>query len=104
MREVRECVINREKGEYCFTSAVGLPTPPVIDGVRTHHVASNMAGAGGQSTNTLDPFHSTVFRLDDDRLFGPKARTSDTSSSVSAQDTHEANPHRLCFYVDTKPY
>ena len=30
--------------ECCFTSVVGLPTPPVIDGGRTHRVPSNMAG------------------------------------------------------------
>ena len=30
--------------------AVGLPTPPVIDGVRTHLVASNKAGTGALST------------------------------------------------------
>ena len=53
MCEVKQCVINREKGEYCFTSVVGLPTPPVIDGVRTHHVASNMAGTGAPSTKNF---------------------------------------------------
>ena len=38
------------KRECCFTAVVGLPTPTVIDGGRTHHVASNMAGTSAPST------------------------------------------------------
>ena len=29
-----------EEGECCFAAVGGLPTPPVIDGGRTYHVAS----------------------------------------------------------------
>ena len=42
-----------QKVECCFAAVVGLPTPTVIDGGRTHHVASNMARTGAQSANTL---------------------------------------------------
>ena len=43
-----------EKIECCFAAVVGLPTPPVIDGGRTRHVASNMAGASAPSTKNFE--------------------------------------------------
>ena len=46
-----------------------------------------------------DPFHANVSRVDGDIPFGPKTRTSCTSSSASAEDTHELNRHRLFFML-----
>ena len=36
-----------------FTTVVGLPTPPVIDGGRIHHVARNMEGTSAPSTKNF---------------------------------------------------
>ena len=95
---------------------VGLPTPSVIDGgpnppcckqhgknKHTEHehpwdryvFAAALAGH-------RDPSHANVSRVDDCTPCGPKTQTSYTSSSVSAQDTHEPDRHRLFFHVDTK--
>ena len=43
----------RDQCECYFTTVVGLHTPTVIDGVRTHHVASNMAGTGAPCTKNF---------------------------------------------------
>ena len=47
------CRCERDWCECCFITVVGLPTPHVIDGGRTHHVASNMAGTSAPSTKNL---------------------------------------------------
>ena len=46
--------VSLRKLSAVFAAVVALPTPTVTDGGRTHHVASNMAGTGAPSTNTLE--------------------------------------------------
>ena len=48
-----ECVTERDECECYFTTVVGSPTTPVIDGGRTHQVASNMAGTSEPSTKNF---------------------------------------------------
>ena len=46
--------VNVASASAFYTTLVGLPTPPVIDGGRTHRVPSNMAGTSAPSTNNLE--------------------------------------------------
>ena len=48
-----ECVTESDKCECAFTTSVGLHSPPVIDGGRTHRVARNMAGTSAPSTKNF---------------------------------------------------
>ena len=47
-------------GECCFAAVVGLPTPPVIDGVRRPFAANNKTGTGTPSTRYHDVFRSSL--------------------------------------------
>ena len=54
--------VNVTSESALFTSVARLPTPTIIDGGRTHHVACNMAGTSAPSTNTpeIDVFCCSV--------------------------------------------